>query len=324
MTVVPTWAAVDSTGSWHFTLRIWASKARATEIPEWAVRKLTDDLDGLDPAEKQLLANRVADFFADDDSLEEVTFRFVGDPANELFKFEERTDFNGIVQQSFSLPIARAQEIAWKQGASDGWLTIEAGYRDVKGQGRIKLLAPSGRSVVTDIDDTIRITEILKGRATVLRNTFLKAFEAVPGMRDRYAAYGNGVDFHYVSGAPWQLYRVLAQFLIEESGFPEGTFHMKNVPKNLAELDTWRAWRNLVSGDFTVLHKKAEITALIKACPDRRFILIGDSGEMDPEIFAAVRDEFPDQIEEILIRDIRGDAGVPGSSRLHNMTVIPP
>ena len=45
----------------------------------------------------------------------------------------------------------------------------------------------------------------------------------------------DGVDFHYVSGAPWQLYRALDQFLIEESGFPEGTFHMKNVPKNLAE-----------------------------------------------------------------------------------------
>ena len=323
VTVVPTWAAVDSTGSWHFTLRIWASKARTAEIPEWVVRKLTGDLDGLDPAEKQLLAERVADFFADDDLLEEVTFRFVGDPANELFRFEDRTDFNGIVQQSFSLPVARAQEIARKQGASDGWLTIEAGYRDVKGQGRIKLLAPSGRSVVSDIDDTIRMTEILKGRATVLRNTFLKTFEAVPGMRDRYAAYGDGVDFHYVSGAPWQLYRVLAQFLIEESGFPEGTFHMKNVPKNLAESETWLAWRNLVSGDFTVEHKKAEITALIKACPDRRFILIGDSGEMDPEIFAAVRDEFPDRIEEILIHDVRGDARVPGSSRLHNMTVIP-
>ena len=324
MTVVPTWAAIDGTGSWHFTLRIWASKARTAEMPEWVVRELTGDLDGLDPAEKELLAKRVADFFADDNSLEEVTFRFVDDPANELFSFEDRTDFNGIVQQSFSLPAARAEEIALKQGSSDGWLTIEAGYRDVKGQGRIKLLAPSGRSVVTDIDDTIRITEILKGRATVLRNTFLKAFEAVPGMRDRYAAYGHGVDFHYVSGAPWQLYRVLAQFLIEESGFPEGTFHMKNVPKNLAEPETWRAWRNLVSGDYTVELKKAEITALIKACPDRRFILIGDSGEMDPEIFAAVRDEFPDQIEEILIRDVRGDAHVPGSSRLHNMTIIPP
>ena len=108
VTVVPTWAAVDSTGSWHFTLRIWASKARTAEIPEWVVRKLTGDLDGLDPAEKQLLAERVADFFADDDSLEEVTFRFVGDPANELFRFEDRTDFNGIVQQSFSLPVARA------------------------------------------------------------------------------------------------------------------------------------------------------------------------------------------------------------------------
>ena len=104
VTVVPTWAAVDSTGSWHFTLRIWASKVRTVEIPEWLVRELTGDLDGLDPAEKELLAKRAADFFADDDSLEEVTFRFVADPANELFRFENRTDFNGIVQQSFSLP----------------------------------------------------------------------------------------------------------------------------------------------------------------------------------------------------------------------------
>ena len=324
VTVVPTWAAVDSTGSWHFTLRIWASKARTVKMPEWVVRELTGDLEGLDPAEKELLAKRAADFFADDDSLEEVTFRFVADPAHELFRFERRTDFNGIVQQSFSLPVARAQEIARKQGAGEGWLTIEAGYRDVKGQGRIKLLAPSGRSVVTDIDDTIKITDILQGRAAILRNTFLKAFEAVPGMRDRYAAYGDSVDFHYVSGAPWQLYRTLDQFLIEESGFPEGTFHMKNVPKNMAEPETWRAWRNLIAGDYTVEHKKAEITALINACPDRRFILIGDSGEMDPEIFAAVRDEFPDRIEEILIRDVRGDALEPGSSRLHNMTVIPP
>ena len=120
LTVVPTWAAVDSTGSWHFTLRIWASKVRTVEIPEWLVRELTGDLDGLDPAEKELLAKRAADFFADDDSLEEVTFRFVADPANELFRFERRTDFNGIVQQSFSLPVARAEEIARKQGATDG------------------------------------------------------------------------------------------------------------------------------------------------------------------------------------------------------------
>ncbi len=324
MTVVPTWAAVDATGSWHFTLRIWASKARTAEIPEWAVRKLTDDPDGLDPAEKELLADRLADFFADDDSLEEVTFQFVDDPANELFRFDRRTDFNGIVQQSFSLPAARAEEIAREQGASDGWLTIEAGYRDVRGQGRIKLLAASGRSVVTDIDDTIKITEILNGRSAVLRNTFLKTFEAVPGMRDRYVAYGDAVDFHYVSGGPWQLYRALANFLIEESGFPKGTFHMKNIPKNLAASETWLAWFNLVSGDYTVEHKKAEITALIEACPNRRFILIGDSGERDPEIFAAVREQFPDRIEEIMIRDVRGDAGVPGSSRLHDMTVIPP
>ena len=44
-------------------------------MPEWVVRELTDDLDGLDPAERELLAKRAADFFADDNSFEEVTFR---------------------------------------------------------------------------------------------------------------------------------------------------------------------------------------------------------------------------------------------------------
>lgn len=321
ITIAPTWAARDN-DTWRFTLRIWASKERQKEVPSWAVQVLVDDKDGLTAEEKKRLATTVADFIVDDDSGEEITFQFPGDPEENTFGFENRTDFNGIVIGDFSLADGRVGDIAKQQGAADSWLTIEARGKDgVTGTGHIKLLQPNGRSVVSDIDDTIRVTEIPKGRATVLRTTFLEPFVAVPGMRARYGAYGNAVDFHYVSGGPWQLYRVLAPFLIDETGFPAGTFHMRTLPKSPFEEESWRAWRDLVGGESTIEHKKAEITALIRACPGRRFILIGDSGEKDPEIYKGLRESFPDRIEAILIRDVSREAG---SERLSTLTVIPP
>jgi hypothetical protein len=175
VTAAPTWAAWDPATGWRFNLRIWASKERRAEIPEWAARILTDDTDGLDDQEKRLLAERVADFLADNDFGEEVTFRFIGDPANETFHFDgERTDFNGIIRRAFFLTEERAREIAQGQAATDDWLMLEARYRDVVGTGRIKLLKPNGLSVVSYIDDTIRVTDIPAGRAVVLRNTFLR------------------------------------------------------------------------------------------------------------------------------------------------------
>ena len=51
------------------------------------------------------------------------------------------------------------------------------------------------------------------------------------------------------------------------------------------------------------------------------FVLIGDSGERDPEVFATVRKQHPVQIIEIRIRDVRGDAD-KNPQRLQAMTVI--
>lgn len=320
VTVAPTWAALSDRDEWRFTLRVWASKARDSEFAEQIIPALANDTDGLDENEQKILAERLADLVADDDSNEAVQFHFSMDPAKEIFQFDKRTNFNGIVLQTFHLPAARICEIAKQQNSDDGWLTIEARCNDVVSEGRIKLLASSGLSVVSDIDDTIRVTEILKGHATVLRNTFLKAFQAVEGMADRYRSYGENVDFHYVSGGPWQLYRVLAPFLINESGFPTGTFHMRNIPKNPFEKESWHAWRDMFTGDSTEDHKKNEIMALLEACPGRRLILIGDSGEKDPEIFEWIRNKYPSRIDKILIRDVRN---LPKSPRLKGMTIIP-
>ena len=50
--------------------------------------------------------------------------------------------------------------------------------------------------------------------------------------------------------------------------------------------------------------KPPQIIAIIKRYPERKFILIGDSGEKDPEVYAQIQQQFPQQIIKILIRNV--------------------
>ena len=44
--------------------------------------------------------------------------------------------------------------------------------------------------------------------------------------------------------------------------------------------------------------------------PGRSFVLVGDSGEVDPEVYRQIKDEFKEQVQEILIRDVLHDKQV--------------
>ena len=149
------------------------------------------------------------------------------------------------------------------------------------------------------------MSEIPAGGRIILRNTFLRDYVVAEGMLDRYRALGN-VSFHYVSGSPWQLFQLLHTFLVENSGFPPGTFHMKSLRKSLLD---WRGFlrdlRNFVAGkEYTKEQKVEQITELMTNLPGRRFTLIGDSGELDPEVFSQLRAERPEQVLKIVIRDV--------------------
>ena len=88
--------------------------------------------------------------------------------------------------------------------------------------GRVQLVEPQGRSVISDIDDTIKITGVGDPQA-MLANTFLRPLRPVPGMATLYRQWADrGAVFHYVSASPWQLYAPLADFLAAEQ-FPAGT-----------------------------------------------------------------------------------------------------
>lgn len=167
--------------------------------------------------------------------------------------------------------------------------------------GEVLALDEIGLSVISDIDDTIKITEVRDRNAT-LRNTFLREFQPVPGMAEFYQhlARERGAQFHYISASPWQLYEPLAAF-VETNGFPRGTFELKAF--------RWKS-RNFFSLFANPeKYKPGVIEPLLRQFPKRRFILIGDSGERDPEIYASLARKYPRQIEHIYIRDVTTEAG---------------
>jgi phosphatidate phosphatase APP1 len=89
----------------------------------------------------------------------------------------------------------------------------------------------------------------------------------------------------------------LVDFL-EKEGFPDGTLHLK-----VFRLRDSRLWRRI-----GVKHesKSKAIETILQSFPRRRFVLVGDSGERDPEIYGAVARNHPHQVVRIWIRDVTG------------------
>ena len=117
--------------------------------------------------------------------------------------------------------------------------------------------------------------------------------------RKRYRQWADaGLAFHYVSSSPWQLYEPLASFL-SDTGFPEGSLDLR-----LFRIKD-RTALNLGADSLTT--KPPVIEQLLQAYPERRFILVGDSGERDPEVYALIARKYPAQILRIFIRDVTGE-----------------
>ena len=54
-------------------------------------------------------------------------------------------------------------------------------------------------------------------------------------------------------------------------------------------------------------HKLAAIEPILETYPKRRFILIGDSGEQDPEIYAKVATKHGGQVVAVFIRNVTNE-----------------
>src|SRR4029077_19519123 len=81
-------------------------------------------------------------------------------------------------------------------------------------------------SVVSDIDDTIRITECQKTARMLKRNFTEAQYQPVVGMAELYHSWAgvNRAEFHYVSGSSYWLYPPMMDFLRQ---FPAGPLPLR-------------------------------------------------------------------------------------------------
>lgn len=165
-----------------------------------------------------------------------------------------------------------------------------------------QLLPDEGVSVVSDIDDTIKITNVLDKRE-MLANTFLREYQAVPGMAEAYRRFaGQGVAFHYVSASPLPLLGRLSSLAARE-GFPRGSLALRPF--------RWVDGTAIELLEPSETYKTDTITAIVESFEQRAFVLVGDTGERDPEIYAAIARRFPTRVRSIWLRDPTA-GGTPG------------
>jgi phosphatidate phosphatase APP1 len=190
----------------------------------------------------------------------------------------------------------------------DFWCPVEVSLIEPKAQknavlekGEV-LIVPDHAAfgVISDIDDTIvhtAATDLLK----MIRIVYLGSAESrqpFEGVAEFYSALQSDHQnqpynpIFYVSSSAWNMYDVLAQFM-ELNHIPKGPIFMKDIELSL---------ENLLS--FThEAHKFEQIEPIFERFPDLPFLLIGDSGQKDPEIYHSLLQKYPHQVLGILIRD---------------------
>jgi phosphatidate phosphatase APP1 len=159
----------------------------------------------------------------------------------------------------------------------------------------VYITGEKGISLISDIDDTIKHSAIASGAKEIFKNTFIRELRdlTIQGVKEWYTKlYSMGVKLHYVSNSPWQLYPLLQSYF-SLAGLPPGSFHLKQ-------------YSGMLQGIFepAAERKRGSLERIMGDFPERRFILVGDSGEADLEVYTEVVMANPGRVLAVYIRDV--------------------
>ena len=157
--------------------------------------------------------------------------------------------------------------------------------------------------IISDIDDTVLWTNVTNklNMALMLARSNSHTRKPFKGVSAFYRALTQGVGGNennpvfYVSSSPWHLFGPLVEFL-RLQGIPVG-------PLLLRELGMREVFKLTSHGN----HKLGKIELILSFYPDMQFVLNGDSGEQDPEIYAEVVRRHPKSVRVIYIRNVNPD-----------------
>lgn len=170
-------------------------------------------------------------------------------------------------------------------------------------QAEVAVRSPKSKFIViSDIDDTVVHTQatnlLAMARATFLGNAASRTPFA--GISALYSALVEGVDgdeqnpLVFISRSPWNLYDLFDQFC-DLQGIPQGrVFYLRD----------WGFSREGLSKAKSRGHKFGLIRRILEFDPELPVILIGDSGQKDPEIYHAISTEYPGRLLGAFIRDV--------------------
>ena len=154
--------------------------------------------------------------------------------------------------------------------------------------------------VISDVDDTVLVTEATS-MIKMMRLTLLGSSEsrvAFPGVGAFYRALAGGANpLFYVSSSPWNLYEFLVDFM-RLNGLPEGPLLLRDLGIDEDKLGAGTHGGHKLDAIRSVLDRHAHLD----------FVLIGDSGQHDPEIYETIAGEYPGRVRAIYVRDVAGPA----------------
>ncbi len=231
-----------------------------------------------------------------------------------------RAVLRSTVARFLTVEVARAEVTVWTPGGAEPAHTDDEGYLDAAvsvpgldpgwhdvdlvlagaaaARARVLVVDPDARiGLVSDVDDTIVETGLGRGwaflRATLLTDVGERT--PLPGAAALYRAFvaapGPARPVFYLSTSPWNLHEMLLDFIA-----------LRRFPLGPLLLTDWGPTR---SGLFRIgaqEHKVGVVHRLLDEHPNLGLVLVGDSGQSDPEIYALLAREHPDRIRAVYIR----------------------
>lgn len=167
--------------------------------------------------------------------------------------------------------------------------------------------------IISDIDDTLTDTNVTN-KLDALKNTFfedsydVKVFPNAPEAFVSIAGKGRDLlptlPVFYLSGSPWGLHeRISTAF--DMKGFPRGSMILRRYSQE-----------SLNPFEF----KHPHLLEIVDANPGRKWILFGDTGEKDPEVYHQLKENRPSVVDSVFIHNVTN--ADPQDKRFDGFTVF--